>query len=397
MAAALAACDRLGSKPEQEADATPVPPAVVETAEVQKFEGGLKLEGVATLLNSDALIQLDADIRTAEAAVEFSKGQLERFEKTKSLAIQTVATAERQAKTDETQLQLLKNKLVQTWGKSAPFLEEAARNELVGALSSGAKALVRLDFPEPGNAQPKSIRVASLQGSPEQAVAKVWEAPSGNQTMPGVAYFGLIDTAAGLRPGDRARVLAERPETLSGVIVPSAALVIYDAQSWCYVVTGANTYERRPVTLDHPVQDGYVMQSGFPPGTRIVVRGASMLLAREAGPGEDDDDDGAAASKAKKAPAAAPSDAKPKDDDIKDEPKTSSPAPAAKDDTVPTRESAKDKDDEAGKNKGASDTNGGTQKSVDETGAIPSTKAAPEAPDKGKKAKKKPDDDKDPD
>ena len=148
-------------------------------------------------------------------------------------------------------------------------------------------------------AKPKNVRIASLQEGSEKPVLAMWEAPSGSQAMPGSSYFALIETAPGLRPGDRARLLADRAETLAGTIVPSSAIVIFGGQAWCYVETGTKTYERRRVSMEHPLEDGYVVASEFPAGTRVVIRGASVLLAREAGPGEDDDDAGSAKSDAR--------------------------------------------------------------------------------------------------
>ena len=118
-----------------------------------------------------------------------------------------------------------------------------------------------------------------------------WAAPSGNVAMPGVSFFGLIDAGPGLRAGDRARVIAYNPVRLTGVIIPSAAVIVYGSKSWCYVETGPKKYERRLVSLDSPVDDGFLVTNGFDPGTHVVVKGASVLLAREANPASLDDDD----------------------------------------------------------------------------------------------------------
>jgi hypothetical protein len=75
------------------------------------------------------------------------------------------------------------------------------------------------------------------------------------------------------------------------VIIPSAAVVVYGGKSWCYVETRPRKYERKLVSLDTPVDDGFLVTSGFDPGTRVVVKGASVLLAREATPASLVDDD----------------------------------------------------------------------------------------------------------
>jgi len=312
----------------EEASKAPQPHAI-ETTALKPAEGARRIEGVGSVLSPDQLLQLDGDIRAAGIASKFSKGTYERFKATSSLARQTLEAAEKQASTDEAQLQLLENRLRQTWGDGAPFLAEDARAALIGKLANGSKALVRVDLSELASSQPRNVRIIPLQGGAEQTIATLWAAPSGNQAMPGVSYFAIIDAAAGLRPGDRGRVFAERAESASGVMIPSAAVIVYAGQSWCYVETAPKTYERRVVSLEHPVDDGYIVTSGFAAGTRVVVHGASVLLAREAGPGDLDDDEGGAANK----------------DDGRDDDKPKEKSVPSKDkDETPTA-----KDDDAGK------------------------------------------------
>lgn len=234
---------------------------------------------------------------------------------------QTVENAERQAGTDATQKALLETRLKHTWGEQSPFLDEDQRQELVTELSTGKQAIVRLDFPDIAGGAPRNVRVAPLSGGEGVPVKSMWGAPTGNLSMPGVSYFGLIDAGPGLRPGDRAKLTADGAMSRSGVIIPSSAIVVFAGQSWCFIETAQKKFERRAVTLDLPIDDGFLVNTGFSAGQRVVVRGASLLLSREAGPGDDDDDEGAAAK------------AKEPDNELKPEPPAadvkSNPSPAA--------------------------------------------------------------------
>lgn len=289
----LAACDAPHSQETSQHDNAPDAPPPVQTVELRASTEALKLEGIATVLSPDPLLQLDADIRSATVAANFSRGQLERFRQSTLLSKQMVENAVRQEGIDASQLKLLQTRLRQTWGEDAPFLSDDAREALISELASGTRALVRFDFPDLADGQPRNVRVMPLRGGPETRVETIWPAPTGNLAMPGVSFFGLIPAGPGLRPGDRARLIADNPETRPGVIIPSAAIVVFAGQSWCYVETEPNKYERKLVSLESPVDEGYLVRSGFAPGTRVVVRGASVLLAREAQPGDlDDDDDG---------------------------------------------------------------------------------------------------------
>ncbi len=95
-------------------------------------------------------------------------------------------------------------------------------------------------------------------------------------------------------PVEHIKLLADNPEQHPGVVIPNAAIVVYASKSWCYVEIAPHKYERKLVSLEAPVDDGFLVRAGFMPGDHVVVRGASTLLAREAEPGslDDNDDDG---------------------------------------------------------------------------------------------------------
>jgi multidrug efflux system membrane fusion protein len=300
----LGGCDAPGSEQADDDDLSSVPPAVVQTVELASAEAARSITGVAMILNPDPLLQLDADLRAATLAADFSRGQLARFKLSTSLSRQTIESAERQAGLEATQQKLLETRLRQTWGDEAPFLATSVRQKLVSELSEGTQALVRMDFPDYGGQRPQNVRVAPLTGGAEAPVHTLWVAPSGNLSMPGVSYYGLINAGPGLRPGDRARLLAENSASTAGVVIPDSAIIVYGGQSWCYVETEPGKYERKEISLDFPVDNGYLARSGYKAGQRVVVRGASVLLAREAEPGDydDDDDDGGDAVARRRAP-----------------------------------------------------------------------------------------------
>jgi hypothetical protein len=279
---------------EKDNDAADPPPPVVVTATLAASKDAEKVDGVATVLNPDPLLQLDADIRSAMVSADFSRGQLARFRTSTLLSKQMLANAVKQEGVDASHLKLLQARLQQTWGDEAPFLSVDARQKLMAEISAGTRAIVRFDFPGLTGGKPNNVRVMALSGGTETNVDPIWVAPSGNLAMPGVSFFGLIPAGPGLRAGDRARVVADNPQQDPGVVIPNAAIVVYASRSWCYVERGPHKYERKLVSLEAPVEDGFLVRSGFAPGDHVVVRGASTLLAREAEPGslDDDDDDG---------------------------------------------------------------------------------------------------------
>lgn len=302
----VGACDAPHSEEAAEPGESPEPPAVVRTMALEAASSTQTIAGVAHVLGPDPLIQLDGDLRAAVIAAAHSKAQADRFGSTAALATQTVANAERQAALEASQVALLEARLRQSWGDAAPFLKLEERERMLATLVSGEEALVRLDFPDSVSEPPRNVRIAPLAHGGELAVTGLWAAPSGNQAMPGTSFFAIVPAGPGLRPGDRARLVADVGEARSGVIVPSAAIVVFTGQSWCYVETAPQQFKREAVSLEFPVPEGYLVAGGLPPGTKVVVRGASTLLSREAAPNfvGDDDDDAPAAPVARSEPKA---------------------------------------------------------------------------------------------
>jgi hypothetical protein len=290
----LAGCNAPHSEEVEDANDVSETAPPVTTVALAASREAVKIEGIATVLNPDTLLQLDADIRSATVAANFSRGQLERFRTSTMLSKQMVATAVRQEGMDASQLKLLSTRLRQSWGDKAPFLDADTRQALMADIASGARAILRIDFPDATAETPQNVRVIPLHGGRETKVDPLWAAPTGNLAMPGISFFGLIDAGPGLRAGDRGRAIADSVENPTGVVIPSSALVVFASKSWCYVETEPGKYERKVVSLDAPVEEGYLVRDGFEPGTRVVIKGASVLLAREAEPGgfDDDDDDG---------------------------------------------------------------------------------------------------------
>lgn len=285
---ALGACDEPRTEAREGSTDSAFKPSTVA---LQPAEAAIKIDGIATLVSPDALAQINADLRAAEIAANFSKRAFARYKETKTLPEHSIDNAERQASTDATQVALLQLRLRNTWGDTAPFLASSSRQQLVDELSSGRTTLVRLDFPRSVERELKNVRVQPLGGGAETTVSAIWAAPSGSLAMPGTSFFGLMPAGPGLRPGDRARVTAEGESDNAGVIIPASAIIVYEGGSWCYVEDDPGEYERKQVALSMPVEDGYLVKD-FKPGTKVVTKGASILLSREAEPAGDDDDDG---------------------------------------------------------------------------------------------------------
>ena len=293
---ALSACKPL---PAQEAEKAPehdskpeMSEAVVSVITLKAETLAQTVEGTATILSSDTLIQLDADLNAQQIVASFSKAQRARsetlFKDKVTISRQDMETAARQSETDAVQLSLLQNRLRMAWGETAPFLEADRRRDLVARLGSGKLNIARLDFPNIDTHEPRNVKIMALAGTETVNVEALWPAPQGNLAMPGSSFLALLPAAPGLKQGDRGRAVADNGDAMSGVVIPSSAIVITEGRAWCFIQKRAGKYARRPVSLETPVEGGYLVKLGFTEGDKVVIRGAGHLLAREAEPEEDE-------------------------------------------------------------------------------------------------------------
>ena len=141
-------------------------------------------DGIANILSPGDLVDLDAEIRNAKIAIEFSTLQFERYKATPTLPRLTVENSERQLKTDRSQLERLKARLAHTWGEAGPLIDDTRRHDLIEALAAGTKALVRLDFAGDFEGDPHNVELRPLGTKTPIKVDTVWQAPSGTQAMP---------------------------------------------------------------------------------------------------------------------------------------------------------------------------------------------------------------------
>lgn len=86
----------------------------------------------------------------------------------------------------------------------------------------------------------------------------------------------------GMRPGASVTAhVSDGKGVRHGVLVPSAAVVQWDALAWAYEEREAGRYVRVRVPTDHPVPGGWLVTTPFQAGDRVVTSGAGQLLSEE--------------------------------------------------------------------------------------------------------------------
>ena len=106
------------------------------------------------------------------------------------------------------------------------------------------------------------------------------------------SYYALAKANPALLPGASLPASLPSGPSLQGVAVPDEAVVRADGRAFVYVATAAGDFVRRPIATDTPTASGWLVRQGLVPGTRVVVRGAQLLLSQElkAGGARDGDD-----------------------------------------------------------------------------------------------------------
>jgi RND family efflux transporter MFP subunit len=147
---------------------------------------------------------------------------------------------------------------------------------------------------EARNIDPKApARVLAL-GDPSDTEGTIAEPmpapPSANARTAEVdLYYSMSNTGAGrrLRPGERVAVRLTRLDAMTGLVVPTAAL-LHDASggTWVYVVRGSGVYARVHVVVSDISGGLAVLATGPAAGARVVTDGAAELFGVEFGVGK---------------------------------------------------------------------------------------------------------------
>lgn len=252
-----------------------------ETPAPAQWQPGIHITG--RVANPLTFISAVTDYETAHSTAAASQAELER---TKKLAAQENASArvleaaQTAATHDALALQAAQAKFAGDWGgKLAAETNLAAYAE---QLQNGGLSLVKLalpagTFPDP---LPQTAMI-SILGRDTNAIAAEFadnllvDPATQVQTLlfivkqklpPEVSIEGQLNL-----PGD----------PISGVVVPSGAVLRYQGAGWVYVQTDTNQFVRAEVPLDRLLDNGWFVSENLSTTNHIVVTGAQSVLSAE--------------------------------------------------------------------------------------------------------------------
>ena len=255
----------------------------------------LNLQPLTDLANKYAIAK--ANIETQQAKRDLSQAGVARAralytQGPHAISKAQLETAEESFRIDEAglaaahaQFQALARTALQTWGAVLGY-------GLDQGLSRPSSLLMRLIERHDMLIQVTLQADEMVATAPEHAFAEqmgggridlhfVSPAATTDPHIQGQSFFYTAPAASGLVPGMNVVAYVPTGKVVARAEVPASAIVWLQGRAWAYFRTGPKTLVRREIATDAPAPDGGYFVKDMPDGTRVVSRGAQMLLSEE--------------------------------------------------------------------------------------------------------------------
>jgi hypothetical protein len=258
----------------------------LKTEPLEKAELSPEVKAYGKVQDPTPLATLLIDQTTAKASLEASSKEFERvkqlFAAGQNASARSVEAAEALMKKDRIQLDAIQSRLALAMGPEASSKFELPK--LVDSLLQLKAALVRMDVPlsEKLNGRPTGARIASAASEENLAEATyLGPAASADPQFQGQGFLFLIQTNPP-PPGAFVTGFLTLPgESDTGVVVPREAIVRHEGEAFIYVQKGEDIFVRKELELEHPLKNGWFIETGLKAKQSIVVQGAQQLLSEE--------------------------------------------------------------------------------------------------------------------
>jgi hypothetical protein len=253
---------------------------------------GMVLDAARLTDLSNSYVNAEAQLRTVQAKVTFSKAAFERarklFENDRSISQAQLQSAEAAYRTDEAGVGAAES-LVRTLAATAhqewgPVLGKSLveRSATVVRLIERQDFLVQVTLP-PGVAVPTLVTAVTIEapGKGRAAIMLVSPATRTDARIQGVSFFYLVPAESGVLPGMNVLAFLSSGGVADGVAIPAEALVWWQDRPWVYRRTGPETFVRTGIVTDQPTPGGGYIDRHLEKEAEIVIRGAQLLLSEE--------------------------------------------------------------------------------------------------------------------
>jgi len=191
-----------------------------------------------------------------------------------------LAAKEANARAASAQLETQRSTVKEQWGPVlGRWITEGAPP--LNRLVVGQELLVRIALPAgPLVTGPSAAQLEVSSEAPLDARI-LSEVPQAEPTFQGQSFYAVLAQDARLRPGMTVPAVLSVGASISGVVVPDAAIVRWQGRPWVFVEAAKGEFVRQAIGTGLATADGWLVTSGLSAGTPIVVRGAQLLLSEE--------------------------------------------------------------------------------------------------------------------
>jgi hypothetical protein len=258
----------------------------LKTAPLQAAQLRPEIKAYGQVLDPTPYATLLIDNLSAQAALQASSNEYHRvktlYAQEQNVSARALETAEATMKRDSLLLAAAKTKLSLALGESVS--SQTNLPAFVESLVSLKHGLVRIDIPvgESLPAAPAAARITTLGGDERPMAARfLGVAPLASAQTQGQGFLFLAE-ANPPAPGTAIiGWLQKRGDLQSGVLVPRAAILRHAGEGFVYVQTSDDTFQRKPINLDRPLENGFFLGEGLSTNERVVIAGAQLLLSAE--------------------------------------------------------------------------------------------------------------------
>ena len=221
------------------------------TQPAQATEYSEHASGYGVVVSHETIAQAVAELATARATEQLSRSALKRARQLSgtpgAVSADVEETAAQKAAIDAAAMTLTTERLSSTLGMNPPW-QNRDQDPTLQELAKGKIKLLRATFPlgALSGGTPRSLRAARLGVTQPDLGWKlnvVWDAPA-DSSIPGRSYFALLK-GADVGEGERLAVWAPVGRTLSGIVIPAAAVVMSEGKYWCYLREEAGNVRAR--------------------------------------------------------------------------------------------------------------------------------------------------------
>ena len=272
----------------------------VQTLKAASREAAFEVYGVVANLQPLAelrgrFLAATAEAKAARTALTAAESEFRRmemlFRDDRNVSEQAVKSAEaryraelvRQTAADQAAAGI-RDAIRSAWGETVTGWATNPDSLTIRSLLQQTAFLVQLVFPYD---HPRATLRGKVAVAPAMArenlhpASFVADSPQIDPAFPGETYFYLVN-GGGFRSGMRvAARIGMGGAPVSGVIVPSAAVVWRAGKAWAYVRDDEQTFARFEVSTTDEMQGGWFNATGFDSGDEVVVSGAQLLLSEE--------------------------------------------------------------------------------------------------------------------